>query len=165
MIQLYLCVCVFLLIHTLCSRLFVTLWPIGLLCPWDSPGKNTGVGFHALLQGIFLTQGLNQCLMSPALAGGFFTTSATIYNVLFHILFHYHKMLNIVPCVTITFLFIFIFGCTGSSLLFESASSSCSECGRCSLLQRFSFSLWWLLLLWSQALGHPDFSSCSAGAL
>ena len=27
-----------------------------LLCPWDSPGKNTGVGRHALLQGIFLTQ-------------------------------------------------------------------------------------------------------------
>jgi len=25
----------------------------------DSPGKNTGVGGHALLQGIFLTQGLN----------------------------------------------------------------------------------------------------------
>ena len=22
-----------------------------LLCAWDSPGKNTGVGFHALLQG------------------------------------------------------------------------------------------------------------------
>ena len=27
------------------------LWPVGLLCPWNSPGKNTGVGFHALLQG------------------------------------------------------------------------------------------------------------------
>ena len=27
-----------------------------LLYPWFSPGKNTGVGFHALLQGIFLTQ-------------------------------------------------------------------------------------------------------------
>ena len=27
--------------------------------PWDSPGKNTGVGCHALLQGIFPTQGLN----------------------------------------------------------------------------------------------------------
>ena len=26
-----------------------------LLCPWDSPGKNTGVGCHFLLQGIFLT--------------------------------------------------------------------------------------------------------------
>ena len=29
------------------------------------------------LQGIFLTQGSNWCLMSPALAGGFFTTSTT----------------------------------------------------------------------------------------
>ena len=28
-------------------------------CPWDSPGKNTGVGCHFLLQGIFLTQGSN----------------------------------------------------------------------------------------------------------
>ena len=76
------------------------------------------MGFHALLQGIFLTPGWNQCLMSPALAGGFFTTSASIYiyNVPFHILFHYHKMLNIVPCATIAFLFIFIFGCIGSSL-------------------------------------------------
>ena len=31
----------------------------GLLCPRDSPDKNTGVGCHALLQGIFLTQGSN----------------------------------------------------------------------------------------------------------
>ena len=34
------------------------LYPTRLLCPWDSPDKNTGVGCHALLQGIFLTQGL-----------------------------------------------------------------------------------------------------------
>ena len=34
-----------------------------LLCPWDSPGKNTGVGCHFLLQGIFLTQGSNLCLL------------------------------------------------------------------------------------------------------
>ena len=34
-----------------------------LLCPWDSPGKNTGVGCHALLQGIFLSQVLNPCLL------------------------------------------------------------------------------------------------------
>ena len=34
-----------------------------LLCPWDSPGKNTGVGCHVLLQGIFQTQGLNSCLL------------------------------------------------------------------------------------------------------
>ena len=30
-----------------------------LLCAWNSPGRNTGVGSHSLLQGIFLTQGLN----------------------------------------------------------------------------------------------------------
>ena len=35
------------------------LWPTRLLRPWDSPGKNTGVGCHFLLQGIFLTQGSN----------------------------------------------------------------------------------------------------------
>ena len=35
------------------------------------------MGFHALLQGIFLTQGSNLCLlMSPALTGRFFTTNA-----------------------------------------------------------------------------------------
>ena len=27
----------------------------GILCPWDSPGKNTGVGNHSFLQGIFQT--------------------------------------------------------------------------------------------------------------
>ena len=33
------------------------LLPARLLCPWDFPGKNTGVGSLSLLQGIFLTQG------------------------------------------------------------------------------------------------------------
>ena len=37
--------------------------PARLLCPWGSSGKNTGVGCHAPLQGIFLTQGLNPCLL------------------------------------------------------------------------------------------------------
>ena len=45
----------------------LTLWPYGLqptrlLCSWDSPGKNTGVGCHFLLQGIFPIQGSNQLL-------------------------------------------------------------------------------------------------------
>ena len=34
-----------------------------LLCLWNSPGKNTGVGCHVLLQGIFLTQGSNPSLL------------------------------------------------------------------------------------------------------
>ena len=42
----------------------LTRWPRGLLparplCPRNSPGKNTGVDIHALLQGIFPTQGSN----------------------------------------------------------------------------------------------------------
>ena len=38
------------LCQTLCD-------PHGLDSPWNSPGKNTGVGCHSLLQWIFLTQG------------------------------------------------------------------------------------------------------------
>ena len=40
------------------------LQPVRLLfCPWDSPGKNTEVGCHALLQRIFPTQGSNPGLL------------------------------------------------------------------------------------------------------
>ena len=41
---------------------------------WDSPGKKTGVGYRALLQGIFQPK---MEPVSPALTGGLFTTSAT----------------------------------------------------------------------------------------
>ena len=52
----------------LVTKLCPTLWPYGLypsrfLCLRDFPGKNTGVGCHLLLQGIFLTQGLNLSLL------------------------------------------------------------------------------------------------------
>ena len=51
-----------------CSVTSDFLWlhelePARPLCPWDSPGKNTGVDCRFLLQGIFPTQGLNQCLL------------------------------------------------------------------------------------------------------
>ena len=44
------------------SVVYDSLWshglqPARLLCPWEFPGKNTGVGCHFLLQGIFPTQG------------------------------------------------------------------------------------------------------------
>ena len=35
----------------------------GSVCLWDFPGKDTGVDFHFLLQGIFPTQGLNLGLL------------------------------------------------------------------------------------------------------
>ena len=41
------CVC------AVASVVFDSMWPYGACespCPWDSPGKNTGVGCHALLQ-------------------------------------------------------------------------------------------------------------------
>ena len=39
------------------------LQPTRFLCPWDSLNKNTGVGCHALLQGIFLTRESTLCLL------------------------------------------------------------------------------------------------------
>ena len=53
------CVCV--LSHLSHVRLFAA--PPGC-SPWESPGKNTGVGCHFLLLGIFPTQGLNSNLLS-----------------------------------------------------------------------------------------------------
>ena len=47
-----------------------------LLCPWDSPGKITGVGCHSLLQGIFPTQGSSLHFLCLLQAGGFFTTES-----------------------------------------------------------------------------------------
>ena len=44
--------------------------PTKLLCPWDSPGKNPGVGCPSLLQGIFPSPRVEPA--SPAMAGRFF---------------------------------------------------------------------------------------------
>ena len=56
-----------------------SLWPHGLepsslLCPWSSPGKNTGVGCHTVPQGIFLTQDRTQV---SHITSRFFTVWAT----------------------------------------------------------------------------------------
>ena len=71
-----------------CCRCLVTKQSPTLSDPMDCspPGssvrgilsKSTGVGCHVLLQGIFLTQGLNPCLLSPALVGGFSTTEPPV---------------------------------------------------------------------------------------
>ena len=70
--QFYVCPCV--PNHFSHVQLFATHgpWPSRFLCPWDFPGKNTGVGWDALLQGVFLTQGLNPHLLC-LLHCGFFT--------------------------------------------------------------------------------------------
>ena len=52
-------------VASLVSDALQPLWTIALrlLCPWDYPGKNTGVGRHFLLKGIFLTQRSNLRLL------------------------------------------------------------------------------------------------------
>ena len=49
--------------HAKSLQLCLTLWdpmdPARLLCPWNSPGKSTGVSSLSLLQGILPTQGSN----------------------------------------------------------------------------------------------------------
>ena len=52
--------CCAMLSHSVMSD---SLWPTRLLCPENFSGKNTGVGCHFLLQGIFLTQGLSPHLL------------------------------------------------------------------------------------------------------
>ena len=51
-----------------------SLWPHGLHSPWSSPGQNTGVGHHPLLQGI--SQSRDQTQVSH-IAGIFVTSWAT----------------------------------------------------------------------------------------
>jgi len=51
------CVLVIQSCRTLCDPIDCS--PPRLLCSWNSPGKNTGVGCPFLLQRIFLTQELN----------------------------------------------------------------------------------------------------------
>ena len=47
------------------------LWPAGLLCLWDFPSKNTGVGCHFLAPGDLPNPGIEPT--SPSLAGRLFT--------------------------------------------------------------------------------------------
>ena len=47
---------------------------LGFLCPWDFPGKNTRVGCHFLLQGIFPPRDRTCVSCVSCIAGGFFTT-------------------------------------------------------------------------------------------
>ena len=84
----YLCICI--AFDHLCMCYWITrsvvsdsvqtlgLEPARPLCPWNSPGKNTGVGCHPLLQGNLPNPGIEPTSpASPTLAGEVFTTSAT----------------------------------------------------------------------------------------
>ena len=82
--------CAVCLVIQLCPTLYdpMDCTPPGSSLHGDSLGKNIGVGCHALLQGIFATQGSNPCLLyyrrilyiwatKEALVGGYNTTFTT----------------------------------------------------------------------------------------
>ena len=98
-----------------CVQLFETLWTVLSL------HTNTGVGYHSLFQGIFLAQGSDSCLMFPAMAGRFFTASATleaynaiyihniyvIYNILYNTIYMHNMQVYYIWCYKIIPYFIF----------------------------------------------------------
>ena len=77
-----------------------------LLCPWDSPSKNTGVGYHSP-PGDLPDPGIKPAsLLSLALAGGFFTTSTIweAHNILYKciylmLIFYLHINILIHTCL------------------------------------------------------------------
>ena len=88
------------------------LWPTRLLCPWDSPGKNTGVGCHFLLQGIFPTQGSNlglphcrQTLLVASISSHLIWCSHYNACMLSHVRLFIHVIFQarILECVAISF--------------------------------------------------------------
>ena len=82
------CVCVCVCTHVLSCLVMsgslqpYRLQPTRVLCPWNFSGKNTGVGYRFLFQGIFLTQGLNPlfwCLLYWQADRSFTTGKTTMY--------------------------------------------------------------------------------------
>ena len=84
------------------------LQPARLLCPWDSPGKNTGVCCHFLLQQIVLSQGSNPHLLylrhcrwtlyrraTSNVQTGYYLKALTLC------LAHTHRLTPVNPCKTL----------------------------------------------------------------
>ena len=110
------CVCVFVCVLVLQSRM--TLYNLmdcglpGSSCPWNSLGKNTGMGCHFLLQGIFLMQGSNLGLLRCRQTLSIWATREVpyththththIYKAIYILrlfsLIDYYKILHTVPC-------------------------------------------------------------------
>ena len=77
-------------------------------CNWNSLGKNTGVGSHSLLQGIFPTQGSNSCLLhcrhilySLSHQGSLCTYISTYISEYIYIYTHIYTHTQIYVCIKI----------------------------------------------------------------
>ena len=91
----YVCVWYTACAHSVVSN-SVTPWTVAHLCPWDSPGKNTGVGGHFPPPGDLPNPGVEISSPGAVLAGVFFTWEApytyVCVPILFQILFHYRLL-------------------------------------------------------------------------
>ena len=89
------------------------LQPTSLLCPWSSSGKNTGVGCHFLLQGIFPTQRWNPGLLHCRrilyhLRHCVWNSTACCFQSLHGLLFHFSGISYSV-CFLETYIFVCVF--------------------------------------------------------
>ena len=76
------------------------LQPARLLSPWDSPGENTGVGYHFLLQGIFLIQDHHRTTGEETQAWGWIQSNKQVSVSLNH---------KVLFCFVFFFSFFFVF--------------------------------------------------------
>ena len=84
-------ICACLLSCFSCIHQFATPWTVACqISLWDSSGKNTGVGWHALLQEIFLIQGWNHLLQKPT---NVYSTKGiqSFFSFVFYIKRHWSK--------------------------------------------------------------------------
>ena len=106
------------------------LQPTKPLCPWNSSGKNTEVGCHALLQGIFPTHGSNPNLLHcrQILYRGAFSFKISPINIIFlflsvsHTHAHTHTQAYICTYPNM-YTYIYIGVCTWVKIIYEKLKS------------------------------------------
>ena len=109
---------------------------VRFLCLWDFPGKNTGVGCHFLLQGIFPTQGSNPCLLdcqADSLPLSHLRSSHIIYRVFLFVFF--------LACSTTFMLQLWIFQLWVGRIKKDEGSGLAMQSG--DLFGLFKCPLWW----------------------
>ena len=132
-------------------HLFVTPWTVACQAPlsMEFPGKNTGVGCHFILQGIFPTQGLNLSLLwlQHWQVGSIqYTVLYNLQNLHFstcptNVLFCSGSNPKITPCIQLSCsLSLFKFEvCPQSAFVFHSLNNF-QECYSCTPISQYSMS-------------------------
>ena len=95
-----------------CVRLFSTPWTTAhqALCPWDFPGKSTGVGCHCLSSFLFILS----FFCSTAVISTYLSSSSLILS---SASFSCHWLLLVYFFISVIILFIYLFFNTSSSLV------------------------------------------------